>query len=199
MPKRSLTKVATSAKSSFKATKPLLPRLPNNMSGLTTSFSEESQGSFSTSSLRSVSWLIYTNVNVFLRKKWFHDGETNALFFFFLNGIFFFLYLNGSDREFFTGKPFEMFLHQSLWVVLSDLLACHFFRSINIGNEMSVKSHRSSSQWNTHTQDHSFQLIDHSRRSNRLRLQGNVKNTIIDHNGTRERERDGNNTNYSTR
>lgn len=54
LPRRSFTKTATWAKSRFKATRPLFPRLPNNMSGFTTNFSEESQGSLSTSSLKSV-------------------------------------------------------------------------------------------------------------------------------------------------
>lgn len=59
LPRRSFTKVATWAKSRFKATKPLFPRFPNNMSGFTTSLEDESQDSFSTSSLRSVDSVIW--------------------------------------------------------------------------------------------------------------------------------------------
>ena len=54
LPRRSFTKESTSAKSRFKATKPLLPRFPNNMSGFTTNFEDKSQGSFSASSLKLV-------------------------------------------------------------------------------------------------------------------------------------------------
>lgn len=54
LPRRSLIKMATCAKSRFKATKPLFPRFPNSMSGFTTSLDEESHGSFSASSLKSV-------------------------------------------------------------------------------------------------------------------------------------------------
>jgi len=54
LPRSSFTKEATSAKSKFKATKPLLPRFPNSMSGFTTNFEDKSQGSFSGSSLKSV-------------------------------------------------------------------------------------------------------------------------------------------------
>nr|GMD95774.1 hypothetical protein Iba_chr15aCG15570 [Ipomoea batatas] len=54
LPSLSFTNTATSARSSFKATRPLFPRLPKSISGLTTNFVEESQGSLSTSSLRSV-------------------------------------------------------------------------------------------------------------------------------------------------
>lgn len=60
LPRRSLTKMATWAKSRFKATKPLFPRFPNNMSGFTTSLDEESHGSLSASSLRSVDSVTYS-------------------------------------------------------------------------------------------------------------------------------------------
>ncbi|WVZ13196.1 hypothetical protein V8G54_017726 [Vigna mungo] len=53
-PRRSFTNETTCAKSKFKATKPLLPRFPNNMSGFTTNLEDESQGSFSCSSVKSV-------------------------------------------------------------------------------------------------------------------------------------------------
>lgn len=57
-PRRSFTNETTCAKSKFKATKPLLPRFPNNMSGFTTNLEDESQGSFSCSSVKSVEALI---------------------------------------------------------------------------------------------------------------------------------------------
>lgn len=58
-PRRSLTKAATWKRSRFKPTRPLLPRFPNSISGLTTSFPELSQGSLLTSSFKSVASVIY--------------------------------------------------------------------------------------------------------------------------------------------
>lgn len=53
-PRRALTNSATSARSSFRATKPLFPRFPNSISGFTTSFVEESHASWLVNSVKSV-------------------------------------------------------------------------------------------------------------------------------------------------
>ena len=72
LPRRSFTKEATSAKSKFKATKPLLPRFPNSMSGFTTNFEDKSHGSFSGSSLKSVDSVIWgIEHNKFIIHVWY--------------------------------------------------------------------------------------------------------------------------------
>lgn len=53
-PRRALTNSATSAMSKLRATKPLFPRFPKSMSGLTTTFVDDNQGWWSVNSAKSV-------------------------------------------------------------------------------------------------------------------------------------------------
>lgn len=87
-PRRCLTKCETSAISKFRATRPLLPRFPNSISGLTTSFVDESHGWASTSWVKSVASVTYPQIGLYRlrnrtkkmrrRIEWSGDGGSDT-------------------------------------------------------------------------------------------------------------------------